>query len=78
MEGRPLARGVEARQRFSRIFSLGDRNNPLSWSPSLVLSDLDPQLPISIAPFASKRNSASIPGTVSVTTRGNFVFLLIL
>jgi archaeosine synthase len=74
MEGRPLARGVEARQRFSRIFSLGDRNNPLSWSPSLVLSDLDPQLPISIAPFASKRNSASIPGTVSVTTRGNFCF----
>ena len=74
MDGRPLARGVESRQRFSRIFSLGDRKNPSSWTPGIVLGMNDPELPISIAPFRSKRTSTSIPASISISTRGNFCF----
>ena len=74
MDGRPLARGVESRQRFSRIFSLGDRKNPSSWTPGIVLGINDPELPISIAPFSSRRNSSSIPAKISISTRGNFCF----
>ena len=74
MSERPLARGVEARQRFSRIFSLGDRNKPLSWTPGIVLNPDDPELPLSLAPFLSTRDASSLPARVSVSTRGNLCF----
>ncbi len=74
MSSRPLARGVESRMRFSRIFSLGDRKNPTSWTPAIVLNESDPILPISIAPFISSRESSTLPATISISTRGNFCF----
>ena len=63
---RPLARGITARNRFARIFSLGDRASPSSWTPGLVLSSDDPKLPLSIAAFQFQRNSNTIPATISI------------
>ena len=40
---RPLARSVVARGRFARIFSLGDRAAPSSWTPGLVVYSDDPE-----------------------------------
>jgi len=74
MVTRPLARGVDSRVRFSRIFSLGDRKNPTSWTPAIVLSESDPLLPISLAPFVSSRDSTRLPAEVSISTRGNFCY----
>ena len=36
-----LGRAVLARQRMSRFWGLGDRNNPISFTPGLVISDDD-------------------------------------
>ena len=74
MSARPLARGVDSRMRFSRIFSLGDRKNPTSWTPAIVLNKDDPLLPISIAPFISSREASSLPAEVSISTRGKFCY----
>ena len=38
---RPLARSVAARGRFARIFALGDRTSPSSWTPGLIVSAND-------------------------------------
>ena len=45
MDERPLARSVVARQRFGRLFSLGDRNSPSSWTPAIILGEDDEELP---------------------------------
>ncbi len=74
MTERPIGRDVVARQRFARIFSLGDRRDPCSWAPGLILSDIDPELPVSIAPFSSNRSSEEIPSEFRVSTRGNLCF----
>ena len=74
MVARPLARGVDSRIRFSRIFSLGDRKNPTSWTPAIILNEDDPLLPISLAPFLSYRDSTSLPANISITTRGKFCY----
>ena len=41
MSERAMARSVVARQRFSRLFALGDRKSPISWSPALVIGSED-------------------------------------
>ena len=74
MVERPLARGVDSRMRFSRIFSLGDRKKPTSWTPAIILNEEDPSLPISLAPFISYRDSTCLPATISITTRGKFCY----
>ena len=74
MVERPLARGVDSRMRFSRIFSLGDRKKPTSWTPAIILNEEDPSLPISLAPFISYRDSTYLPATISITTRGKFCY----
>ncbi len=71
MDERPLARSVVARQRFARLFSLGDRNSPSSWSPALVLNKDDVELPFSLAPFEFSRDAQSLPAKLSVKTRTN-------
>ncbi|MDE0953219.1 MAG: DUF5591 domain-containing protein [Candidatus Poseidoniales archaeon] len=71
MGERPLARSVVARHRFARLFSLGDRNSPSSWSPALILNSDDEKLPISIAPFEFSRDSSSLPAKLSIQTRTN-------
>jgi len=74
MSDRPLSREVSSRNRFSRLFSLGDRNNPESWAPGLVLSDFDPDLPVELAPFNFKRDSKHLPSTLTLSTRGNLCY----
>ena len=71
MDERPLARSVVARQRFGRLFSLGDRNSPSSWTPAIILGEDDEELPYSIAPFEYSRDSSSLPAKISIKTRTN-------
>ena len=71
MDERPLARSVVARQRFARLFSLGDRNSPSSWTPALILNKDDVKLPFSLAPFEFSRDSKSLPAKLSMKTRTN-------
>jgi len=71
MDERPLARSVVARHRFGRLFSLGDRNSPGSWSPALILSQNDGDLSTSIAPFFFSRDSSSLPSKLTIGTRAN-------
>ena len=74
MNGRALSREVVARNRFSRLFSLGDRNKPLSWAPGIILSDLDQNLPLEIAPFSFNRDSSQPPSKLTLSTRGNLCY----
>ena len=74
MSGRPLSREVTSRNRFSRLFSLGDRRNPSSWAPGLVLSEMDPSIDLEIAPFIFYRDSSNLPAKLKLCTRGNLCF----
>jgi archaeosine synthase alpha-subunit len=65
-----LGRTVKARQRMARLWGLGDRNVPSSWTPGLVLTtgeDAD----ISIAPFESK-SDGGIPSRLTISGRAAF------
>ena len=73
MTERPIGRDVVARQRFARLMSLGDRREPSSWSPAIILGDEDPDVPISIAPLLVSRSS-SIPAIVKVSMREKLCF----
>mgnify|MGYP001161097652 FL=1 len=68
---RPLARSVAARGRFARIFSLGDRASPSSWTPGLVLSSDDPEIPLPFAAFRMNRDSSMIPAKMSLEVLGD-------
>ena len=74
MAERPLARTVASRQRLARVMRLGDRNNPKSWTPALVAGPNDPEMPISLTPFLSSRESESLPASITIATRGNLCF----
>jgi archaeosine synthase len=65
---------VISRDRFSRLFSLGDRNDPASFAPGLVIGEDDPDFPISIAPFSSSMDNSTIPSSMKVRTRANLCF----
>ncbi len=74
MDERPIGRDVISRDRFSRLFSLGDRNDPASFAPGLVIGEDDPDFPISIAPFSSSMDNSTIPSSMKVRTRANLCF----
>ena len=74
MVERPIGRDVISRDRFSRLFSLGDRNDPVSFAPGLVIGEDDPDFPISIAPFSSSMDNSTIPSSIKVKTRANLCF----
>ena len=74
MDERPLARTTISRDRFSRLFSIGDRNSPESYSPCLIIGDKDPELPISIAPLTLKIDNSVIPSSMEVTTRSKLCY----
>ena len=74
MAERPIGRNVISRDRFSRLISLGDRNNPSSWSPCLILGEEDPEVPISIAPLVSKSDTSAIPSSTKIRTRSKLCF----
>ncbi len=71
MSEKAMARSVVARQRFSRLFALGDRKSPISWSPALVIGSEDNELPISLAPLSYSRDGKSLPAKIQMSTRGN-------
>ncbi len=74
MSDRPLSREVVSRNRFSRLFSIGDRNNPGSWAPGLILSEFDPKLPVELAPFSFRRDSNNLPSKLILSTRANLCY----
>jgi archaeosine synthase len=74
MVERPLGRSVISRDRFSRLFSLGDRNNPSSFAPGLIIGEEDSDFPVSIAPFFSSMDNSTIPSSMKVSTRDNLCF----
>ena len=74
MVERPLGRSVISRDRFSRLFSLGDRNNPSSFAPGLIIGEEDSDFPVSIAPFFSSMDNSTIPSSMKVSTRANLCF----
>ena len=74
MEHKPLARTVLARWRHARIFGLGDRAAPASFTPGLCLTSNDPDLGAEMAPFFVEHNSESLPASLSVTARGAWAF----
>ena len=74
MEDRPLARDVIARQRVSRLFSLGDRANPASWAPAIIISEDDPELPISMSPLSFRRDNSDFPSKLTMFTRADICY----
>ncbi len=74
MSERPLARSVLVRQRLARVMQLGDRNSPVSWTPALVTRAEDPEMPISLAPFSSSRESDNLPASITMSTRAELCF----
>ena len=74
MSERPLARSVLVRQRLARVMQLGDRNSPVSWTPALVARADDPEMPISLAPFSSSRESENLPASITMSTREKLCF----
>ena len=66
-----LGRTVLHRDRYGRVWGLGDRKSPTSKTPALVLMADDPALPVDYAPFSSA-SSTALPSVLSITSRGAF------
>ena len=69
-----MARTVLSRWRHARVFGLGDRATPESFTPGLCLTSNDPEMSIDMAPFMIEHNSDTLPATLSMTARGNWAF----
>ncbi len=65
-----VGRMVSSRERYSRIFAIGDRNDPVGFTPSFVLMENDDDLEVDIAPFRLVRNSTIVPAKLTLQTRG--------
>lgn len=63
-----LGRTVVARYRFARQWALGDRKNPVSSTPALVLLDGDIDVEAHLAPFRSTTDD-TIPATLHFESR---------
>ena len=66
-----LARTVLHRQRYARVWGLGDRKAPTAQTPGVVLMEDDLALPVEYAPFQAS-TSSSLPATLSVASRAAF------
>ena len=66
-----LGRTVISRERFARIFALGDRSNPSAYTPSIVLMDDDDPMEVADAPFRLFRDSSQAPAELRMKTRAN-------
>ena len=69
-----MARTVVARWRHARIFGLGDRASPASFTPGLCLTPQDPEMGIEMAPFIVKHDSESLPASLTIKARGDWSF----
>jgi len=74
MGERPLGRTVISRDRFSRLLSLGDRNEKASFAPCLIIGEKDPIQPISIAPFSVSIGNSETPSSMKISTRANLCY----
>jgi len=66
-----LGRTVLSRHRYARVWGLGDRKQPSSQTPGVVLLEGDPSLPLNYAPFEST-TTATLPATLDLHARGPF------
>ena len=69
-----MARTVVARWRHARIFGLGDRAAPASFTPGLCLTQQDPEMGVEMAPFIVKHDSESLPASLTMKARGEWAF----
>ena len=69
-----MARTVLSRWRHARVFGLGDRAAPESFTPGLCLTPTDPEMAVEMAPFMVEHNSEILPATLSASARGNWAF----
>ena len=74
MVHKPLARTVLSRWRHARIFGLGDRREPQSFTPGLCISSDDPEIGIELAPFLFEHDSSELPAKLQISARGNWSF----
>ncbi|MGB0151247.1 MAG: DUF5591 domain-containing protein [Candidatus Poseidoniaceae archaeon] len=66
-----LGRTVVSRDRFARVWGLGDRNQPTGRTPGLVMLDGDPSMEVALAPFKAE-TTRTLPATLTLTARGAF------
>ena len=66
-----LGRTVLHRDRYARVWGLGDRKAAAATTPTLVLMEDDPSLPLAYAAFTTSSTS-SLPSTLSVASRAAF------
>ena len=67
-----LARTVLHRDRYARIWGLGDRKSPAATTPSLILMEDDPALPLAYAGFTTS-STATLPSTLKISSRSAFI-----
>tara|TARA_B100000287_G_scaffold73267_1_gene64948 strand:- start:2009 stop:3799 length:1791 start_codon:yes stop_codon:yes gene_type:complete len=70
MGGDGFGLDISARQRYARIFKLGNRKEPLARTPALILYDNDSDLPVNLAPFQCSRIGDSLPPNFLIKGRG--------
>ena len=66
-----LGRTVLSRDRFARLWGLGDRAQPGARTPGLVLLDGDPSIDVALAPFEAT-TTRTLPATLTLSSRGAF------
>jgi len=66
-----LGRTVLSRHRYARVWGLGDRKQPSSQTPGVVLLEGDPSLPLNYAPFESS-TTPTLPANLNLRSRGAF------
>ena len=66
-----LGRTVISRDRFARLWGLGDRADPAARTPGLVLLDGDPAVDVALAPFNAK-TTRTLPAVLTLTSRAAF------
>jgi len=74
MGERPIGRNIISRDRFSRLFSLGDRNEKTSFAPCLIIGENDPIQSISLAPFSVSMGNNGTPSSMKISTRANLCY----
>ena len=66
-----LGRTVLSRDRFARLWGLGDRSEPGARTPALVLLDGDSSIDVALAPFHAE-TTRTLPATLTLSSRGAF------
>ncbi|MBJ23750.1 MAG: hypothetical protein CMB64_03685 [Euryarchaeota archaeon] len=73
MGGVQIGLDISARQRHARVFKLGDRKNPASKTPALIIFDDEVDLTIDLAPFKCSRLGDTLPPSYNISGRAPLV-----